>query len=68
MSSPIGITLRSPAENATITDVVREKYGAAARRVLDLHALTSCCGPTSSCCGGTEFNGSVEPICERRDQ
>jgi UDP-2,3-diacylglucosamine pyrophosphatase LpxH len=35
MSSPIGITFRKPAENATITDVVREKYGAAARRVLD---------------------------------
>ena len=62
MTSPIGITFRKPAENATITDVVREKYGAAARRVLDLDAPTSCCGPTSSCCGGTEFNGSVDPI------
>ena len=62
MSSPIGITFRKPAENATITDVVREKYGAAARRVLDLDAPTSSCGPTSSCCGGTEFNGSVDPI------
>ena len=48
MSSPIGITFREPAENTTITEVVREKYGAAARRVLDLNAPTSCCGPTSS--------------------
>ena len=62
MSSPIGITFREPAENTTITDVVRDKYGAAARRVLDLNAPTSCCGPTSSCCGSTEFNGSVDPI------
>jgi ubiquinone/menaquinone biosynthesis C-methylase UbiE len=62
MSSPIGITFSKPAENATITDVVREKYGAAARRVLDLDAPTSCCAPTSSCCGGAEFNGSVDPI------
>lgn len=62
MSSPIGITFREPAENTTITDVVRDKYGAAARRVLDLNAPTSCCGPTSSSCGSTEFNGSVDPI------
>lgn len=62
MSSPVGITFRESAENTTITEIVREKYGAAARRVLDVNEPTSCCGPTSSCCGGTEFNGSVDPI------
>lgn len=62
MTAPIGITPRTPAAPADITEIVREKYGAAARRVLDINEPTSCCGPTSSCCGGTEFNGSVDPI------
>lgn len=29
MSLPIGITFRKPTANATITEVVHEKYGAA---------------------------------------
>ena len=62
MTAPIGITARTLPAPADITDVVREKYGAAARRVLDINEPASCCGPTSSCCGGTEFNGSVDPI------
>ncbi len=62
MTAPIGITSRKSSAPADVTEVVREKYGAAARRVLDLKEPTSCCGPTSSCCGGTEFNGSVDPI------
>ena len=50
---------------ANVTDVVKEKYGEAARRVLDAGAdATSApgCSPASSCCGGAAFNGSVDPI------
>lgn len=46
----------------SITDIVQEKYGEAARRVLDTGAAASCCGPVNSCCGGAAFNGSVDPI------
>jgi arsenite methyltransferase len=45
----------------TVREVVAEKYGAAARRVLEASEQASC-GPASSCCGGTGFNGSVDPI------
>ena len=45
-----------------IADVVREKYGEAARRVLDTGTAASCCGPVNSCCGGAAFNGSTDPI------
>jgi SAM-dependent methyltransferase len=45
-----------------IAEVVREKYGEAARRVLDAGSAASCCGPVSSCCGGAAFNGSTDPI------
>ena len=62
MTAPIGITPRTSSAPADITEIVREKYGAAARRVLDINESASGCGPTSSCCGGTEFNGSVDPI------
>lgn len=40
---------------------VREKYGAAALRVVDSEAA-SCCGPVNSCCGGAAFDGMVDPI------
>src|SRR3954470_24302757 len=45
------------AEPEALTATVREKYGAAARRVLESvenakEAGTSCCEPVSSCCGG----------------
>lgn len=52
-----------------ITQIVREKYGDAARRVLamadsttagDDTASSSCCAP--SCCGGDAFNGRTDPI------
>ncbi|MCC6246041.1 MAG: arsenite methyltransferase [Gemmatimonadaceae bacterium] len=46
--------------STNITEIVQEKYGAAARRVLDVAAPASCCGPT--CCGGDTFNGAVDPI------
>ena len=49
-------------EQDGIAAVVREKYGEAARRVLDAGAAASCCGPVSSCCGGAAFNGSTDPI------
>src|SRR5687767_7021510 len=44
-----------------VREVVAEKYGAAARRVLESSEHASC-GPASSCCGGTAFNGTVDPI------
>jgi SAM-dependent methyltransferase len=44
-----------------IAAVVREKYGEAARRVLEAGDAASC-GPVSSCCGGAAFNGSTDPI------
>ncbi len=54
-------------EKETLASTVREKYGAAARRVLDsveTAATTgaSCCGPASSCCGAAEFDGTADPI------
>lgn len=47
-----------------VTELVREKYGAAARRVLEGAETgdAGCCGPANSCCGGSAFNGSVDPI------
>ncbi|MDQ6612435.1 MAG: arsenite methyltransferase [Gemmatimonadota bacterium] len=47
--------------NTDLTALVREKYGDAARRVLD-GGTADCCAPTSSCCGGAAFNGSLDPI------
>jgi SAM-dependent methyltransferase len=44
-----------------VAAVVREKYGEAARRVLEAGAA-SCCGPVNACCGGAAFNGSTDPI------
>lgn len=52
--------------DTSIADVVREKYGEAARRVLDTGGAASCCGPVNgpvnSCCGGAAFNGATDPI------
>ena len=55
-----------------ITDLVQARYGAAARRVLAAAepASLECCAPSTgqssgqvnSCCGGAEFNGTVDPI------
>jgi arsenite methyltransferase len=55
-------TRDATTEPAAITEMVREKYGQAARRVLEAHETASCCGPVNSCCGGAAFNGSVDPI------
>src|SRR4051812_33824733 len=46
---------------STLTEVVKEKYGEAARRAAE-GAKSSCCGPVSSCCGGAAFEGTVDPI------
>jgi len=56
-----------PAPDDRLTATVREKYGAAARRVLDSAptasaAPASCCGPVNSCCGSTAFAGKTDPI------
>ena len=52
---------------STLTETVQEKYGAAARRVLEgvqqgKTEAASCCGPVNSCCGGAAFDGTTDPI------
>jgi SAM-dependent methyltransferase len=54
-------------EREELTATVREKYGAAARRVLESVEEAkatggSCCGPVNSCCGGAAFDGATDPI------
>jgi SAM-dependent methyltransferase len=50
-----------------LIETVQEKYGAAARRVLEgveqgKSEAASCCGPVNSCCGGAAFDGTTDPI------
>ena len=45
-----------------VTEIVRQKYGEAARRVLEVREPASCCGPVSSCCGAAAAEGSADPI------
>ena len=57
----------TPAIGEVLAATVREKYGAAARRVIEsvdeAKAFgVSCCGPVSSCCGGAAFDGTTDPI------
>jgi SAM-dependent methyltransferase len=58
----------SVASDDDLTTTVRERYGAAARRVLETVGsaqpvtAASCCGPVSSCCGAAPFDGTVDPI------
>jgi 2-polyprenyl-3-methyl-5-hydroxy-6-metoxy-1,4-benzoquinol methylase len=48
--------------NTEVKEVVRQKYGEAARRVSE-GAATSCCGPVSSCCGAAPATiGGSDPI------
>jgi arsenite methyltransferase len=59
--------LSAPAVIDALTATVQQKYGAAARRVLDgvetaTAAGASCCGPVSSCCGAAAFDGTTDPI------
>lgn len=51
-----------PSSAEGLTRVVREKYGEAARRVLDGSPSGGCCGPVNSCCGGAPANGATDPI------
>jgi SAM-dependent methyltransferase len=67
--SVASLTVASPApdERDALTETVREKYGAAARRVLEgveqaKSSGAACCGPVSSCCGGAAFDGTTDPI------
>ena len=61
-------TIATPAVTAAeLTETVRERYGAAARRVMDgveeaKAIAASCCGPVNSCCGGAAFDGTTDPI------
>jgi SAM-dependent methyltransferase len=58
----VSLPLANPSiDPNNVTQIVQERYGAAARRVLEGNS-TGGCGPTSSCCGGAAFNGSVDPI------
>jgi arsenite methyltransferase len=59
------------SDESELTHVVREKYGQAARRVLDAlgeypAAGAACCTPApgtiNSCCGGSAFDGRTDPI------
>jgi arsenite methyltransferase len=61
-ATTVAATTAAAAESLTAT--VREKYGAAARRVLEsaAPAAASCCGPVNSCCGGAAFDGTTDPI------
>ena len=57
----------TPAIGEELAATVREKYGAAARRVIESvdaakGSGVSCCGPVSSCCGGAAFDGTTDPI------
>jgi SAM-dependent methyltransferase len=45
----------------SITQVVRDRYGRAARRVLEGETGPGC-GAPSSCCGGAAFDGAADPI------
>lgn len=56
-----------PADPTPVAAAVRDKYGAAARRVLDTApAAAACCapasGPVNGCCGSAAFDGTVDPI------
>ena len=62
-------TTETQGPEREITEIVKERYGQAARRVLETHEAASCCdphttatGPVNSCCGGSAFNGATDPI------
>lgn len=42
------------ADETSLSQIVREKYGAAARRVIEEGAAASCGGGSYSCCGATD--------------
>src|SRR5687768_13071250 len=59
MSSVEGSESRGAAR---LTEMVSERYGAAARRVLNTKEPASCCGPVNSCCGADAGTGRTDPI------
>ena len=61
MSTNPSVAHDATGDAPSLTEIVQERYGAAARRVLEGTAAGGC-GPASSCCGGSAFNGSVDPI------
>jgi arsenite methyltransferase len=54
-----GVTTEGMPTGEALTTIVREKYGAAAKRAAD-GAQASCCGPT--CCGGGSGEARRDPI------
>jgi arsenite methyltransferase len=58
---PLEGLMTADAAKETIRETVREKYGEAARRVLETGAGASC-GPASSCCGAAPASGGRDPI------
>src|SRR5512145_2322378 len=54
--------MSSGTDHATVRATVKEKYGAAARRVLEVGETAGCCGPVSSCCGAAPSTGAADPI------
>ena len=49
-------------DQAMVRETVKQKYGAAARRVLEMSETAGCCGPASSCCGAAPASGAADPI------
>ena len=67
VSTAANISTSTPASGEELTSTVQEKYGAAARRVLESletseTAGATCCGPVNSCCGAAAFDGATDPI------
>jgi arsenite methyltransferase len=70
MTTPIAQPApHADAARPDLTELVRERYGEAARRVLDAGGAASCCGPVAAtgpqvnaCCGGAAFDGTTDPI------
>lgn len=61
----LGVHSSTEHSMSNITEVVQARYGAAARRVLevaDAPAVASCCGPVSRCCGSDALPSAVDPI------
>ena len=59
------VAVASTSDALTVT--VQEKYGAAARRVLEGVETAKasgggCCGSVNACCGATSFDGMTDPI------
>jgi len=64
MASTVGTnggTAQGPDALQDVTQIVREKYGAAARRAAE-GAATSCCGPVNSCCGSAASSSAPVPV------